>query len=56
MIEKNIKDDGRSIELISRPELHIIRREWIADPNEPDWEDSLPKIYKESMGNSYNYT
>ena len=47
MIEKNIKDDGRSIELISRPELHIIRREWIADPNEPDWEDSLPKIYKE---------
>ena len=46
-IERDINNSGRKIELISRPELHIIRREWIADPNEPDWEDSLPKIYQE---------
>jgi DNA sulfur modification protein DndC len=46
-IERDINNNGHDIELISRPELHIIRREWIADPNEPDWEDSLPKIYQE---------
>ena len=46
-IEKYIKENGKTIDLITREELHIIRREWIADPNEPDWEDSLPKIYQE---------
>lgn len=46
-IEKKITDEGRNIELITRPELHMIRREWLRDPNEPDWEDSLPQIYKE---------
>lgn len=25
--------------------MQAIRQEWILDPNEPDWEDSLPKIY-----------
>jgi DNA sulfur modification protein DndC len=44
-IEKNIRDEGRSIELITRDELRAIRQEWINDPNEPDAEDSLPKIY-----------
>ena len=51
IIEKNIKENGRTIELISRPELEIIRREWINDPNEPDWEDSLPKIFQEVYPN-----
>jgi len=46
MIEKKIRDNGRDIELITRPELHLIRREWLRDPNEPDWEDSLPRIYR----------
>ncbi|WP_106477948.1 DNA phosphorothioation system sulfurtransferase DndC [Phytohalomonas tamaricis] len=45
-IEKEINENGESIELITRPELHMIRREWLRDPNEPDWEDSLPSIYR----------
>ncbi len=46
-IEKQLADDGHPIQLISQPELHLIRQEWRRDPNEPDWEDSLPKIYKQ---------
>ena len=44
-IEKCIRDEGRSIELITRDELRVIRQEWINDPNEPDVNDSLPSIY-----------
>ena len=44
-IEKGIRDEGRSIELITRDELRVIRQEWINDPNEPDVNDSLPEIY-----------
>jgi DNA sulfur modification protein DndC len=54
-IEKEINDSGESIELITRPELHIIRREWLRDPNEPDWEDSLPDIYREVYGEDLNW-
>lgn len=50
LIEKQIRDSGRSIELITRPELHEIRKEWLRDPNEPDWEDSLPAIYRDVYG------
>ena len=46
-IEKKLKDDGRKITLIQPEELYAIRREWMFDPNEPDWADSLPKIYRE---------
>lgn len=46
-IEKQIQEQGHDIELITRPELHLIRREWLRDPNEPDWEDSLPRIYRQ---------
>lgn len=46
-IEKALTDEGRALELITREELHYIRREWLNDPNEPDWEDSLPAIYAE---------
>ena len=49
-IEKGIRDGGQDIELITRPELHMIRREWLRDPNEPDWEDSLPAIYRRVYG------
>ncbi len=54
-IEKAINDGGEPIELITRPELHIIRREWLRDPNEPDWEDSLPRIYREVYGEDLNW-
>jgi len=44
-IEKEIRDSGRTIELIKREELQQIRLHWLRDPNEPDWADSLPVIY-----------
>lgn len=49
-IEKSLREGGRDIELITRPELHEIRKEWLRDPNEPDWEDALPRIYEEIYG------
>jgi DNA sulfur modification protein DndC len=54
-IEKEINDAGREIELITRPELHVIRREWLRDPNEPDWEDSLPAIYRAVYGEDLSW-
>ena len=46
IIEKQLRDDGHDIELIQRTELQAIRQEWLKDPNEPDWEDSMPAIFK----------
>lgn len=46
-IEKNLKENGHPISLIRIEELHAIRQEWLRDPNEPDWADSLPRIYSE---------
>jgi DNA sulfur modification protein DndC len=30
--------------------LHEIRKLWRQDPNEPDWADTLPRIYREVFG------
>ncbi|MGR2991611.1 DNA phosphorothioation system sulfurtransferase DndC [Vibrio vulnificus] len=49
-LDKRFKSEGREIELITAPELHAIRQEWIHDPNEPDWDDSLPTIFREVYG------
>ncbi|MFS1873321.1 DNA phosphorothioation system sulfurtransferase DndC [Enterovibrio norvegicus] len=49
-LDKQYKSEGREIELITVPELHAIRQEWIHDPNEPDWDDSLPQIFREVYG------
>lgn len=49
-IQKQLEDSGRDFELIREDELHQIRKEWIHDPNEPDWSDSLPRIYREVYG------
>ncbi|HFQ4908948.1 TPA: DNA phosphorothioation system sulfurtransferase DndC [Vibrio vulnificus] len=49
-LDKQFKSEGRDIELITAPELHAIRQEWIHDPNEPDWDDSLPAIFREVYG------
>ncbi len=46
-MEKEMRDSGRPIDLIDRKELMAIRQEWMRDPNEPDWMDSLPAIYAE---------
>nr|BDD46372.1 hypothetical protein 1 [Halieaceae bacterium] len=44
--EKRLRESGHDIELIRREELQAIRQQWLWDPNEPDWQDSLPKIFK----------
>jgi putative sulfurtransferase DndC len=49
-LDKQFKAEGREIELITVPELHSIRQEWIHDPNEPDWDDSLPAIFRDVYG------
>ncbi|MFA0611343.1 DNA phosphorothioation system sulfurtransferase DndC [Vibrio sp. 10N.222.49.B4] len=49
-LDNKFKAEGREIELITVPELHAIRQEWIHDPNEPDWDDSLPTIFKDVYG------
>ncbi len=46
-IEKELKDGGHDFSLISVDELQVIRQQWLRDPNEPDWADSLPRIYAE---------
>lgn len=50
-IEKKLKDDDHDFSLISVGELQVIRQQWLRDPNEPDWKDSLPGIYAEVYGN-----
>jgi DNA sulfur modification protein DndC len=42
-------------ELITRQELEEIRRQWRLDPNEPDWADSVPRIYLEVMGQALEW-
>ena len=49
-IEKELNENGHNLELVTRPELHAIRTEWLNDPNEPDWNDSLPNIFKSVYG------
>ncbi|GAD03609.1 DNA phosphorothioation system sulfurtransferase DndC [Agarivorans albus] len=49
-LDKKFKAEGREIELITVPELHAIRQEWIHDPNEPDWDDSLPTLFRDVYG------
>ena len=53
-MQKNLNDAGHKIDLIKDEELHYIRHEWIHDPNEPDWEDTLPHIVAEIYGSEKN--
>lgn len=54
-IEKGLRGTENEMELITRPELHQIRQEWLNDPNEPDWADSLPKIYRDVYGENLDW-
>jgi DNA sulfur modification protein DndC len=54
-MQKSYNDQGNNIELISRAELQEIRKHWIQDPNEPDWEDALPRIYREVVGEDLDW-
>jgi len=53
--EQKFNEEGHKIELITKPELHAIRQEWLNDPNEPDWDDSLPGIYRDVYGVDLNW-
>ncbi|MBY5980541.1 DNA phosphorothioation system sulfurtransferase DndC [Ferrimonas balearica] len=53
--EKAFNQEGHQVTLITEPELHAIRQEWLNDPNEPDWADSLPKIYREVYGKDLDW-
>jgi DNA sulfur modification protein DndC len=44
------ENPGAAFSLITKPELEAIRVHWRMDPNEPDWEDPVPKLYAEVMG------
>lgn len=54
-IERDLNSQGRKITLIKPEELYAIRREWMYDPNEPDWADTLPKIYREVYGTDLDW-
>lgn len=53
--EKQFNEAGHKVELVTKPELHAIRQEWLNDPNEPDWDDSLPAIYQSVYGKDLNW-
>lgn len=53
--EKSFNQDGYQVQLVTEAELHAIRQEWLNDPNEPDWADSLPKIYREVYGKDLDW-
>ncbi|MBD8566232.1 DNA phosphorothioation system sulfurtransferase DndC [Oxalobacteraceae sp. CFBP 8763] len=43
------ENPGLPFSLITKPELEAIRVHWRNDPNEPDWEDSIPSLYNKIM-------
>ncbi len=53
--QRAIAENGRDFELIKEVELQEIRKHWIQDPIEPDWEDSLPRIYRDVMGKDLDW-
>jgi DNA sulfur modification protein DndC len=50
-VRQNGPEYVRDLELITLPELHEIRRIWVVDKHE--FEDTLPRIYKETTGRDY---
>ncbi len=51
-IQENGPEKFRNLELITVPELRAIRRIWVHDKHEFD--DSLPRIYKEVIGKEFD--
>ena len=50
-INENGPDDFRSFEIITIPEMQVIRRIWVQEYHE--FEDSLPRIYEEVTGKAF---
>ena len=55
-IQKQFNDQGRNVEVITVEELHAVRHEWLNDPNEPDWDDTLPDIVFDALGVKLDWT
>ena len=55
-LQRDLRTAGHAVELISDSELHQIRREWLNDPNEPDWADHLPAIYRRVFGEDLDWS
>ncbi|MBB1338854.1 DNA phosphorothioation system sulfurtransferase DndC [Pseudoalteromonas sp. SR44-2] len=55
-IQKQFNDQGRNVEVITVEELHAVRHEWLNDPNEPDWDDTLPGIVFDALGVKLDWT
>jgi len=55
-IQKQFNNQGRDVELITVDELHAVRHEWLNDPNEPDWDDTLPSIVFDALGIKLDWT
>ena len=55
--EKSVNEQkpDKPVSLISPAELEEIRVHWRMDPNEPDWEDSVPRIYREVTGGDLDW-
>ena len=45
--------EAKGLKLIQQDELEAIRHYWREDPNEPDWEDNVRKIYDEILGDIF---
>ena len=56
VLQRDLRAAGHDIELVNEQELHHIRREWLNDPNEPDWSDHLPAIYRRVFGTDLDWT
>lgn len=54
-IEKHLCVTGHEFSILSIDELQVIRQQWLRDPNEPDWADSLPRIYSEVYDNEVEW-
>ncbi|NMP02419.1 DNA phosphorothioation system sulfurtransferase DndC [Pseudoalteromonas arctica] len=55
-IQKQFNDQDRNVEVITVEELHAVRHEWLNDPNEPDWDDTLPGIVFDALGVKLDWT
>ena len=55
-IQKQFNDQDRDVEVITVEELHAVRHEWLNDPNEPDWDDTLPGIVFDALGVKLDWT
>lgn len=54
--QKRLSTKQKDLELITVPELYAVRHEWLNDPNEPDWDDELPIIFREIFGFDLDWT